>query len=74
MVDFWGSLALPSMGDIDIFAFNSQNSRKIGTSLLESISSDIDSSLLTEKFIQLCLFVQKIHNFPIIFDVNLYDL
>ena len=34
MVDFWGSLALPSMGDVDIFAFNSLNNGKIITSFI----------------------------------------
>ena len=38
-----GSLQLPSMGDIDIFAFNSQNNGKIVTFLFLSFSSPIAS-------------------------------
>ena len=41
--EIWGSLQYASMGNINIFAYNSQNSGKIETSLVWSSSSYITS-------------------------------
>ena len=52
MADFCGSLPLPSMGDTDIFSFNSQLIAKIVLSLFWASSAHTTSSFLKVKCVQ----------------------
>ena len=58
------------MGDIDIFVFYSRNITKIGTSLLQSFTFHITSSLFNKNCVQRLPTFTKNNYFPSYFHVN----